>query len=214
MKAVVIGSGSLNDKDLLLVRCSEADLIVAADGGACFLYDAGITPHILIGDFDSIPGEILRFFKEKGETRIVTFPSAKDFTDMELALEIAGTEGADEICILGAMGSRCDHTLANIFLLYNLLQRNIKGCIEDAHNRITLIQDTITIKKQENWKVSLLSVTPMVSKVTTKGLLYPLQAFDLRFGSSRGISNEFIDDTATISIEKGLLMVVISHEPD
>ena len=213
MKAVVVGSGSLTDLDLLKERCLGADLIVAADGGARYLYDAGIVPHILIGDFDSVPREILSFYKELKCVNITGFPKKKDFTDMELALDIAAEKGANEITILAATGSRLDHSAANILLLYGLLKKNIAGCIEDAHNKVYLTEHAIQIKKQENWKVSLLSISSEVSNVTTSGLMYPLHDFNLELGSSRGISNEFTEDTAVIGFEKGLLMVVLSCEP-
>ena len=214
MKAVVVGSGSLTDMDFLIEKCYWADLIIAADGGARYLYDAGLAPHILIGDFDSVPQEVLRFYRDYKGVSIIGFPKEKDFTDMELALDIAAEKGADEIAILAATGSRLDHSAANILLLYGLMKRNIKGCIEDANNRIILTDHPVKLKKQENWKVSLLSISPEVSKISTSGLMYPLHDFDLKLGSSRGISNEFTEDEAAVDFDKGLLMVVLSHEPN
>lgn len=209
MKAVVIGSGSPLNKELLKARCSEADLIIAADGGGRYLYEIGLLPHMLVGDFDSIPQHMLKFFLNRN-VKIRQFSREKDYTDLELALKAAGEEGADEIIILGGIGSRFDHTAANVFLLHGLLEKNIKACLEDDHNRIFLTDRSIEIKKQENRRVSLLSISPEVTHVSTSGLAYPLRDETLHFGSSRGVSNEFAEDTACIRFEKGLLMVILS----
>jgi thiamine pyrophosphokinase len=131
---------------------------------------------------------------------------------MELAINLAAERGASEVVILGGSGSRLDHTLANIMLLSNLLNRGIKGCLEDANNRIYLIRDRIAVKKQDNRKVSLLSLSPAVEGLTTKGLEYKLENAVLKFGSSFGISNEFIEETAEITIKKGLLLVFVSKD--
>lgn len=211
MKAVVIGSGGPLSESLLKTRCEEADLIVAADGGGRYLYETGLLPHILVGDFDSLPQHMLQFFTD-GNVRIRRYAREKDYTDLELAIAAALEEGADDITILGGIGSRFDHTAANVFLLNSLLEKNIWACLEDDHNRVFLTDRSFDIKKQENRRVSLLSISPEVTHVSTSGLAYPLRDETLCFGSSRGVSNEFAGDTACVRFEKGLLMVILSDE--
>mgnify|MGYP000005549336 CR=1 FL=1 len=211
MKAVVVGSGNPVGPELLKERCRDADIIIAADGGGLYLHEAGIVPDVLIGDFDSIPAEILDFFRSQKKVAVCSFSREKDFTDMELAVETAVSRGADEICIMSATGTRLDHSTGNILLLYNLLKRNIHGWLEDANNRVYLTQGRLELKRLDNWKVSLIPLSPEVSGVTTMGLQYPLMDDTLELGSCRGISNEFVSDTAVISIEKGLLLVILSR---
>lgn len=212
MRAVVVGSGDPVDQDLLKERCREADIIVAADGGGLCLYEAGIIPDILIGDFDSIPSQVLEHFRSQSRVTLRTFPVNKDYTDMELAVEAAVDGGADEICILSATGSRLDHSAGNILLLYRLLKRNIRGWIEDANNRVYLTERKMELKRLDNWKVSLIALSPEVSGLTTQGLAYPLKDYSLKLGSCRGISNEFASDTAVVSFKKGLLMVALTRD--
>jgi thiamine pyrophosphokinase len=212
MKVVVVGGGSLSDLDFLKERCMAADFVVAADGGAGYLHSAGLVPDVLIGDFDSVPEDVLDYCRKKG-VRVSGYPAEKDYTDMELALDEAVRMGADDISILGATGSRLDHSAANIFLLYSLLQRNVRGCIEDPHNKVFLTDKKAVLKKQENCKVSLLSVSSEVTGITTSGLKYPLDGFNLKLGSARGISNEFTADEAVVDFQKGLLMIILSFEP-
>jgi len=211
MKAVVVGSGDPVGPELLKERCLDADIIIAADGGGLYLYEAGIVPDVLIGDFDSIPSDVLDFFCSQKKVAICSFSREKDFTDMELAVEMAVSRGADEVCILSATGTRLDHSAGNILLLYSLLQKGIRGWVEDANNRVYLTQGRMELKRLDNWKVSLIAISPEVNGVTTSGLQYPLMNDTLVLGSCRGVSNEFASDTAVISVEKGLLMVILSR---
>lgn len=211
MKAVVVGSGNPVGPELLKERCRDADIIIAADGGGLYLHEAGIVPDVLIGDFDSIPAEVLDFFRSQKKVAICSFSREKDFTDMELAVETAVNRGADEICILSATGTRQDHSIGNILLLYSLYKRNVHGWLEDADNRIYLTQGRLELNRLDGWKVSLIPLSPKVSGVTTEGLQYPLKDDTLELGSCRGVSNEFVSDTAVVTIEKGLLLVILSR---
>lgn len=212
MRAVVVGSGNPVNPDLLKERCQEAKLIVAADGGGLYLYQAGVVPDVLIGDFDSIPPDVMAYFLSQKKVTLCRFSVEKDFTDMELAVELAVDRGADEICILSATGTRLDHSAGNVLLLYSLLKKGIKAWIEDANNRVYMTEKGMELKKLDNWKVSLIPVSPEVIGVTTSGLRYPLRNETLMLGSCRGISNEFASDTAAVSFESGLLLVALSRD--
>ncbi|NMA67366.1 MAG: thiamine diphosphokinase, partial [Clostridiaceae bacterium] len=162
-------------------------------------------------DFDSIDLDDLITLKSQN-IELVSYPAKKDFTDMESACELAINKKPSEVLIICGTGSRLDHSIGNVFLLYTFLVKGIKASIEDENNRIFLIKDFIELKRQENYKVSLLSVTPNVEGLTTKGLFYPLKDATLKFGSCFGVSNEFCDDTAKISIKKGLLLVLLPKD--
>ncbi len=212
MKALIIGNGNPPSQELLKDRYAWADLVIAADGGAVHLAESGLKPHVLMGDFDSISGSILDEMVRQNQAEIITFQTHKDYTDMELAVNLAVDRGATELVLLGASGSRLDHTMGNILLLNKLLEQGIMGCIEDDHNQIYLIKDALTIKKQDDRRVSLLPLTSRVEGVTTKGLSYPLYEATLELGTNRGISNEFDNDYAEVSIKKGLLLVFLSKD--
>ncbi|MGI6086300.1 MAG: thiamine diphosphokinase [Acetivibrionales bacterium] len=212
MKTLIVGNGSLSDKRLLIKYHQWADLVIAADGGLMHLKKAGLDSNVLLGDFDSVDKSELDKTKAQNKAELITFPKNKDYTDLELAVNLAIERGASEIVILGACGTRLDHTTANIHLLYKLLENDIKGYIEDEHNRIYLIKKKLTIEKQPDYKVSILPLPPVARGVTTEGLSYALADEDLVFGIGRGISNEFCDDMATISVKEGLLLVFVSRD--
>ncbi|MBE5820755.1 MAG: thiamine diphosphokinase [Clostridiales bacterium] len=111
------------------------------------------------------------------------------------------------------MGTRIDHTLANINILMQPLKKNIECKIINENNEIQLIEKGIEIKKDDNYKyVSLLPLTTTVEKVTLKGFKYSLDKADLKIGESIGVSNEQIEEFATIDMEKGILILIRSKD--
>ncbi|NLM74738.1 MAG: thiamine diphosphokinase [Clostridiaceae bacterium] len=211
MKVLIVGSGNLKDQNFLIDRYNWADLVIAVDGGATHLMRANLMPHIVVGDFDSINPDDLKLLKTSN-VELITCPVEKDFTDMELASDIAINKNPTEVLFVCATGSRLDHSIGNVLHLYVFLEKGIKASIEDENNRIFLVRDSIKLKKQENYKVSLLPLTPLVEGITTKGLYYPLKDQSVKFGSCFGVSNEFCEDLASITFKKGLALVILSKD--
>lgn len=211
MNCLVVGSGNVESNELLLSLAKSSALIVCADGGASYLQRAGIIPHVLIGDFDSIEPALLNSFKAL-DVEIVKYPSKKDFTDMELALDYAVKRGATRIFIMGATGSRLDHTLSNIQLLHKLADSGVEGVIANENNFIYLITSSIELCKKDGYKLSLLPASETVEGITTQGLAYPLKDAVLHVGTGLGISNEFMDEKASVSIKSGKLYVIVSRD--
>src|SRR3954470_12794406 len=115
MYAVIVASAPELDIAPYMGHIRAADLLIAADGGALPLLRAGIVPQVVIGDMDSISTAGLAELEAHGVTP-QRFPREKDETDLELALLHTATAGATKIDILGALGGRWDHTLANVAL--------------------------------------------------------------------------------------------------
>lgn len=161
MKAIIIASGTFAASPRLITQLQQADLLIAADGGACHLHHLNIVPHVIIGDLDSISPEAKSFFISKNAD-IFCHPVRKDQTDTELCIGYAIQKGATQIILTGVTGHRMDHTLANVFLLKSMADRNIKGCILDEHNEIHLVTDTIKIHGDCG---DLISLVPVSEKV-------------------------------------------------
>ena len=211
MTGVVVCGGSINDYTYFKKYFDKADLVICADGGACHLGNFGIIPDILIGDLDSIQAQDYEALKCTG-VKIIKFPPEKDMTDSELAVELAVDRGCKSLIILGALGTRFDHSISNVYLLKKLLDVGIKGKIIDEHNEIVLINDSISLEREEGVRLSLVPLTEKVTGVTTKGLRYPLENATMEISSTLGVSNEFKEDTATVSITGGLLLVIKSRD--
>ncbi|HEY5585919.1 MAG TPA: thiamine diphosphokinase [Ruminiclostridium sp.] len=211
MKAVLVCNGSISDYDAIKKYFDQADYIISVDGGARHLREMNIAPHILIGDFDSASSDDLKYFIDQG-IETYKFPAEKDMTDSELAIEKALEMGADELIFIGAIGSRVDHSLANILLLKKLLDIGVKACIINENNQIYMFNSTFSLARKDGYKLSLIPISEKVTGVSTKGLKYKLNDATMTLGTSWGVSNEFQEDTATVTINEGILLVCVSKD--
>ncbi|NWH04415.1 thiamine diphosphokinase [Desulfobacter latus] len=211
MKTIIIANGTLSETDGFLSRIQQADLVIAADGGAVHLYHMGLVPRVIIGDLDSIPENILSFFKEK-QVKILKHPVRKDQTDMELCMEYAIDHGCTDLLIMGATSTRLDHTLANIFLLRRLADQGIPATILDGYNDIHIAVSRLTLTGCPGDLISVIPISDHVKGLTLEGLEYPLTDQSLCMGSTMGISNVFIQDKAEITLKSGAVLVIKPKE--
>ncbi len=211
MTALIVCNGSIEDYSAYGRFIEKADFIIGVDGGARHLKQLGLKPDILLGDFDSIDNKDLEGYRISG-TEIMKFPVEKDMTDAELAIETAIGRGHKTIIMLGVLGSRMDHSLANIFLLKRILDKGSKGIIANEKNEITLINDKMEIRREEGLKITLLPLSTKVTGVNLKGFYYPLVNATLETGSTWGVSNEITGDTGEIKIKDGLLLVIKARD--
>ena len=188
--------------------------IIVGDRGLEALYQLKIIPNHVVGDFDSVSPEILEFYKKQSQIIFHTYNAEKDNTDTDIALKLAIQIKSSEITILGALGKRMDHAIANIHILKDALEANIPCQIIDAYNRIYLINTEKTLEKDKVYGkyISLISLTSTVEGLTLTGFKYPLNKYNLPIGTSLGISNEIIEDIAHIEMEKGILIVIESKD--
>lgn len=211
MTGIVVANGSVEDYLFYKKYFDKENLVIGVDGGAFHLRKLGIKPDLLLGDFDSISKEDYDDNYKAG-IEVFKYPTEKNATDTEIAVDEAIKRGCKQIIVIGGIGSRLDHSLANIFLLKKILDNGIKGMIVNKNNEIYLINDKININFEKGYKLSLLPITDKVEGITTKGLYYELNNNSISLGSSRGISNEFISDNVEVSISKGLLLVIKSKD--
>lgn len=201
--AVISANGTLEADGRLRALWREADLRIAADGGARNArLHLELAPHVLIGDLDSLDPETAAWLPEAVEC--LRFPTSKDQTDLELAVDLAAARGAEEVAILGALGGRIDQMLGNILLL----ARAPRVRLADHAADLWLVRGETAIAGRTGDTVSLIPLSPAAEGIETEGLLYPLRGETLRLGSTRGISNELVDPEARVRLARGLLLVV------
>jgi thiamine pyrophosphokinase len=207
MYTVIVASAPELDLGPYQKHIRAADLLIAADGGALPLLRAGIMPHVTIGDMDSISAAGLAELQAHGVT-LRRFPREKDETDLELALLHAAECGATAIDILGALGGRWDHTLANVALLAlpELHARHAR-LLADGQT-LFLVRDRAVLEGQAGDTVSLLPLAGAAHGVSTSGLEYPLDNAILNYERARGVSNVLLDPPGHVSLREGLLLVV------
>jgi len=211
MKGVIISNGNVASKEFYLNQIKDADIVICCDGGANTAYKYGIIPDLILGDFDSISNKILDYYKEKG-IQMLSFPANKDKTDTQIAVELLIEKSCNEIAMLSCIGSRFDHSLANISLLYKVLTHKINGYIKDEKNTIYLIDSEMVINAKEGQIVSLIPFTKVVKGINTSGLYYEVKNGSMTFGNPYGVSNFMVKNTAKITIEEGLLLIILSND--
>jgi thiamine pyrophosphokinase len=215
MRAIIIAGGRIQDNEDWRRWVRNGDLIIGADGGAARGLAWGLVPHLVIGDMDSLPEAERATLAARG-SRFVEHPRAKDETDLELALTCAVEEGARELVVLGALGGRLDHTLSNVLLLTLPVLKDVSARIVSGDEEALLIRGGkgASLKGQAGDLVSLLPLGGDVHGVTTSGLAWALQDDTLRFGYSRGVSNEMVGPEAWIEVGEGNLLVVHGPSPE
>lgn len=211
MKGLIVANGQINDLKLLKKIADSVDYIICADGGANHVIKEKIKPNLILGDLDSIDEKTLKIFK-KEEIEFAKFPEKKDFTDTELAIQFLIDKGVDEIIFMGVIGTRFDHTMANILLLYKLLKRGIVGQVIDEKNTIYITDDILELRKENNTFVSVIPITNEGAKVTLKGFEYETNKERFAFASTYGISNEIIEEKGIIKVEEGICIVIKSRD--
>lgn len=178
------------------------DCVIAADGGYRWLEELGRQPNLLIGDMDSLP-------KLPAGVQTLRLPVEKDDTDMRAALHHGQKLGYRVFHIYGGTGGRIEHTLANIQCLAELAQQGAQGFLHSASSSITAIcADNLYFPPGGSGFVSVFAHGDMAEGVTLQGLQYPLLQATLRNSYPLGVSNAFTGAAASISVEKGTLVVV------
>lgn len=215
MKTLIVTGGDINLEQLREYGEEyRKQNIIAVDKGLEKLSKLNITPTHVVGDFDSISKEILEQYQNNKQIIFHKYNPEKDNTDTDIAIQLAIQLQSSNIIILGALGKRMDHSLANIHILKYALDAKIPCQIVDNYNRIYLIGDKHTLYKNKTYGkyISLIPLTSRVEGITLKGFKYPLTNYSMPIGLSLGISNEIIEKVASIEIRKGVLIVIESKD--
>lgn len=215
MKTIIISGGSLDHKFAAAFLSKEKqDCLLAADKGMEFCYEQKICPDYIMGDFDSADPKIVSYYSNSADVELIRFQPEKDDTDMELAVRKAITLGSDKIYVLGALGGRMDHCIANIHLLKQAAEADVEMHLIDPQNDICLVQDGKIIKKEEQYGkyVSFLPFTDQVTGITLSGFKYPLEDYSMSRGTSIGVSNEVQKDVAEVRVKTGILIMIQSKD--
>lgn len=220
--AAVVSGGDVDwgEEAEQLVRSSS--LTVAADRGAEVLYRHGLVPSILVGDFDSCDRAVVEALRARG-AGVIALERDKDKTDTEEALDLVSSAGFQQAVVLGAVGGeRLEHSVANLSLIEAFAARGLDvvvahgrgvifGLAGSRQGRMAGPASSRTIRGGKGDFVSLFPVTREARGVTTGGLRFPLSGATLRRGSTLGTSNEMTGEEASLSLEEGFLLVVVTR---
>ena len=187
---------------------SDADLIVCADTAYLAAQTENIVPHAVIGDFDHVEHED----KLSADQKVLRFSSIKDDTDTMLCVKYALNRGASEIVIVGGIGGRLDHTLANIQTLSYIRKHGAVGTILDGDHAVMTVDSRVTLTKGSYYYASVFALDPVCRDITLKGFKYEAEHIDLTSDFPLGVSNEITADTAEITVGEGALLVILAKK--
>ena len=181
-------------------------LVIAADGGLTYLEEIGVKADVAIGDFDS-----LGYIPDSCE--VISYPAEKDDTDMMLAIRYAISKGYSDFRIYRGLGSRLDHTIANIEALNYLAKNNCRGYLYDNKTTLTVIHsNSIEFDESKQGVISIFALDEKVYGVDIIGLKYILENSELSNSFPLGISNEFIGQKSSVSAKSGSLLIITIEE--
>ena len=188
-----------------LYGIENADFVIACDRGIGYAEKEGITPDLLVGDFDSFSGDLPIGIS------VLKLPCEKDETDTMAAIDYAIEAGFSEIRLFCALGGRLDHLLGNLQAAVRAAKSGIEVKISDKANEIYVFSEKSRMfPKKEGFSISLIALTDRCENVSLSGGKYVLENAVITNAETLGISNEWIDDI-TVSVGKGVLAVVMSR---
>ena len=206
MRAFIYAGGSIL-ADNITEHPKGDDLCIAADAGYRNAQELGERVNILIGDFDSL-GTI-----PEGDMEVLQVPAEKDLTDPQIAVETALARGADEIILIGGLGSRMDHSLSTLAILEDLRERHVHAHINNGYNRVHYLNASSTLILRSGFRyLSVLAIDEKIKGLSIDGCKYPLKRATLNRRLQYAISNEITGNCAMISLRRGRIFVIESRD--
>lgn len=183
------------------------DVVIAADAGFRLCRELGVTPDLLMGDFDSMEAP-------KDFAHLIRVPVEKDDTDTMLAVKTGLERGETEFHIYGGMGGRrTDHTIANFQALLYLARRGAQGWLYGQGERYTAVcGGTVTFPARDRGILSVFCLGADARDVSIQGGQYPLHHAVLTAEFPLGVSNHFVGRPITVSVRDGSLLIGVVED--
>ncbi len=201
---LVLLGGLLQGTERLSRQIRDAR-VIAADGGMRHAATLGLVPELWVGDFDSSSQDLQRAWPDIERQ---PFPPAKNLTDGELAIEAALKRGASRIIMAGALGGeRSDHALLHMTTACALHATGVDIMLTSGDEEATpLAPGRRTFDLPPSSLFSILNFSD-VSGLSIEGARYPLDRYELTFGSSRTLSN-VAEGPIVITVESGVALLL------
>lgn len=201
-RCVIVGGADIGDYVYIKDRLKEDDFCIFCDSGLRHLSALGVSPNLIVGDFDSHPNPLM-------DAETIVLPCEKDDTDTMYAVKEGIRRGFDEFLLIGVVGERFDHTFGNISILLYLEAQGKKGEIIDDYSEITLVCSEHDFVDDTYAYFSLLNVSGVAKGVSIENAKFPLDNAEITCEYQYGISNEVLKGKrAKIEVKEGKLLLV------
>lgn len=210
MKAVILAGSDIRVTDALKKRVADAGFVVAADSGLRHAEPLGLTPTLIVGDFDSVSDEMLGRYTDLTEQR---HPPEKDALDLEIAFAEVDERGADEVLVVGALGGRLDQTLAALLIAARRRQEGRPTALDDGYRQVYVMmgEEGLELPLPPGTLFSLLALQED-AVVSIDNAAYPLPPSSLAVGVGLGVSNRVATSPLKLRSYGGVVAVIVEHE--
>lgn len=201
-RCVIVGGANINNYAFICEKLQDDDYVIFCDSGLKHLLQLQVAPSLIVGDFDSHDNPHL-------EVETIVLPCEKDDTDTVFAIKEAVRRGFTDFLLIGVVGARLDHTLANVSILLYLDSLGKRGCIIDDYSEMEIVSDQAVSISEAYSYFSLLNVTGCAKGITVTGAKYPLEDAEITCEYQYGVSNEVLPGaTATVRVKQGKLLLI------
>lgn len=201
-RCVIIGGADIGNYDFIRERISTDDYFIFCDSGLKHQEKLGVTPNLIIGDFDS-------YEKPQVKIETIVLPCEKDDTDTVFAVKEAVNRGFDDFLLIGAVGGRLDHTLCNVSILLKLYSIGKTAVIIDDYSDMQIVGRKTAFVDDSYAFFSLVNITGNAKGITVRNAKYPLKNAEITCDYQYGVSNEPLKGKITeITVKDGELLLI------
>lgn len=201
-RCVIIGGADIGRYDRIRACLRENDFYICCDSGLKHREGLGITPDLIVGDFDSHENPLL-------DIETIVLPREKDDTDTTFAVKEALKRGFQDFLLVGVIGGRLDHTLGNVSLLLMLDAQGKRAVALDDYSEMEIISDTSVQIEDRYSYFSLLNISGLAQGITIRNAKFPLTDAEITCEYQYGISNEVLSGMiAEVFVENGRLLLI------
>ena len=206
-RCVIVAGADIRAYDFVRSHLRADDFVIFCDSGLKHREGLGAAPDLIVGDFDSHENPHL-------PVETIVLPRAKDDTDSVFAVKEALRRGFEEFLLLGAMGARLDHTLANVGILLMLDAANKRAMAVDDYSEMRIVSREPEHVQDDCPYFSLLNVSGLARGVTIRGAKFPLEDGEITCEYQYATSNEVLPgQTAEITVKEGHLLLIEVRRP-
>ena len=201
-RCVIVGGADILNYDEMKKYLGAEDFYIFCDCGLRHSEGLGVTPDLIVGDFDSSENPKL-------DVETIVLPCEKDDTDTVFATKEAIKRGFGKFLILGAVGQRLDHTLGNVSILKMLFDMGFEALIADDYTEMQVVGNEPQYIDDSYPYFSLLNIFGKAQGISIKNAKYPLENAEITCDYQYGISNEVLKgEKARVQVESGNLLLV------
>lgn len=201
-RCVIVGGAGISNYEYVRGCMRDDDFIVFCDSGLKHLEKLQARPGLIVGDFDSHENPHLA-------VETIVLPCEKDDTDTVFAVKEALRRGYEDFLLIGVVGARLDHSLANVSILLYLDSLGKKGCIIDDYSRMEIVSHAPSYISDKYSFFSLLNITGCAKGISIRDAKYPLEDAEISCEYQYGVSNEPLPGKrAMVSVREGRLLLI------